>query len=66
MNLSTSQFFELVAFLYGHFEAPVCKLYLLFISAYAAQEKEKKDKKVLLPTGISKSSAHAVLWYEIL
>jgi hypothetical protein len=29
----------------------VCKLYLLFISADAAQEKEKK-KKVLLPTGV--------------
>jgi hypothetical protein len=39
----------------------VCKLYLLFISADAAQEKEKKEKKVLLPTGASKSAAHTVL-----
>ena len=39
------------------FETPVCKLYLLFISADAAQEKEKKEKKVLLPTGVSKSAA---------
>jgi hypothetical protein len=37
----------------------VCKLYLLFISADAA--KEKKEEKVLLPTGVSKSIAHAVL-----
>jgi hypothetical protein len=34
------------------FETPVCKLYLLFISADAAQEQEKKEKKVLLPTGV--------------
>jgi hypothetical protein len=39
----------------------VCKLYLLFLSANAAQEKEKKEKKVLLPTGVSKSTAHALL-----
>jgi hypothetical protein len=38
----------------------VCKLYLLFISANAAQEKEKKEKKVLQPTGVSKSVAHTV------
>jgi hypothetical protein len=38
----------------------VCKLYLLFISADAAQEKEKKDKKVLLPAGVSKSATHTV------
>jgi hypothetical protein len=41
----------------GDFETPACKLYLLFISADAAQEKEKK---VLLPTGVSKSAAHTV------
>jgi hypothetical protein len=35
---------------------PVCKLYLLLNSANAAQEK----KKVLLPTGVSNSAAHAV------
>jgi hypothetical protein len=40
------------------FEMPVCKLYLLFISADAAQEKEKKEKKVLLPIGVSKCKAH--------
>jgi hypothetical protein len=34
------------------FETTVRKLYLLFISANAAQEKEK-EKKVLLPTGVS-------------
>jgi hypothetical protein len=39
----------------------VCKLFLLFISADAAQEKEKKYKKVLLPTCVSKSAAHAVI-----
>jgi hypothetical protein len=38
----------------------VCKLYLLFISANAAQEKEKKEKKVMLPFGVSKPAAHAV------
>jgi hypothetical protein len=38
----------------------VCKLYLLFISANVAQEKEKKEKKLLQPTGVSKSVAHAV------
>jgi hypothetical protein len=43
------------------FETRVCKLYLLLISADAAQEKEKKEKKVLLPTGVSKSAAHTVL-----
>jgi hypothetical protein len=32
----------------------------VFISANAAQEKEKKEKKVLLPAGISKSAAHTV------
>jgi hypothetical protein len=37
----------------------VCKLYSLFISADAAQEK-KKEKKVLLPTGVSKSTARTV------
>jgi hypothetical protein len=37
----------------------VCRLYLLFISADAAQEKEKK-KKVLLCTGVLKSAAHTV------
>jgi hypothetical protein len=41
------------------FETPVCKLYLLFLSANAAQEKEKK---MLLPIGVSKSTAHAVLY----
>jgi hypothetical protein len=35
------------------FKTPVCKLHLLFISANAALEKEKKEKKVLLPTGVS-------------
>jgi hypothetical protein len=40
------------------FETPVCKLYFLVISADASQEKEKKEKKVLLPTGVSKSTAH--------
>jgi hypothetical protein len=39
---------------------PVSKLYLLFLSANAAQEKEKKRKKVPLPTGVSKSTAHTV------
>jgi hypothetical protein len=38
----------------------VCKLYLLFISIKAAEEKEKKEKKVVLPTGVSKSAAHTV------
>jgi hypothetical protein len=38
----------------------VCKLYLLFFSAIAAREKEKKEKKVLLPTCVSKSVVHAV------
>jgi hypothetical protein len=32
----------------------------LFISADAAEENEKKEKKVLLPTGISKSEAPTV------
>jgi hypothetical protein len=32
----------------------------LFITANAAQEKEKKEKKVLQPTGVSKSVAHAL------
>jgi hypothetical protein len=32
----------------------------LFISADAAKEKEKKRKKVLLLTGVSKSAAHTV------
>jgi hypothetical protein len=32
----------------------------LFISDDAAQEKEKKEKKGLLPTGVSKSAAHTV------
>jgi hypothetical protein len=40
----------------------VCKLYLLFISADAAQEEEKKEKNVQLPTGVSKSIAHMVIW----
>ncbi len=40
------------------FEAPVCKLYLLFFSADAAKEKEKK---VLLHTSVSKSAAHTVI-----
>jgi hypothetical protein len=44
------------------FETPVSKLYLLFISADAAQE--KKGKNVLLPTGVSKSTAHAVITKE--
>ncbi len=39
---------------------PVCKVYLLFISADAANEKEKKEKQVLLPTGVSKSVARTV------
>jgi hypothetical protein len=42
------------------FETPVFKLYLLFISANAIQEKKKKEKKVLLPTGVSKSEARTV------
>jgi hypothetical protein len=46
------------------FETLVCKLYLLFISANAAQEKEKKAKKVLLPTGVSKSTAHTVTLFK--
>jgi hypothetical protein len=33
----------------------------MFISVNAAQEKEKKEKKVLLPTGVSKSATHAVI-----
>jgi hypothetical protein len=37
----------------------VCKLYLLFITANAAQE--KKEKKVLQATGVSKSVAHALI-----
>jgi hypothetical protein len=40
----------------------VCKLYLLFLSADA--EKKKKEKKVLLPTGVSKSTAHTVYYEE--
>jgi hypothetical protein len=44
---------------------PVCKLHLFFISANAAQEKEKK-KKVLQPTGVSKSVAHALLSSDFL
>jgi hypothetical protein len=40
------------------FDTAVCKLYLLFISVYTAQE--KKEEKVLLPTGVSKSTAHTV------
>jgi hypothetical protein len=43
------------------FETPVCKLYLLFISADAAQDKEKKEKQVLLSTGVLKSTVHTVL-----
>jgi hypothetical protein len=31
------------------FETPVCKLYLLFLSANAAQEKEKKRKNCCCP-----------------
>jgi hypothetical protein len=31
------------------FEMPVCKLYLLFISADAAKEKEKKRKQYFCP-----------------
>jgi hypothetical protein len=38
----------------------VCKLYLLFLSADAGKEKEKKEKKLLLPTGVSKSTANSV------
>jgi hypothetical protein len=34
--------------------------FLLYISANAAQEIAKKEKKVLLPTGVSKSTAHAL------
>jgi hypothetical protein len=37
---------------------PVGKLYLLFISANVANEKEKKKKQVLLPACVSKSAAH--------
>jgi hypothetical protein len=44
-------------------ETQVCKLYLLFLSANAAQEKRrKKEKKVLLPAGVKKSTAHAVIF----
>jgi hypothetical protein len=43
------------------FETPECKLYLLFLAADAAQEKEKKEKKVVLPAGVSKSVAQTVL-----
>jgi hypothetical protein len=39
--------------------------FLLFISADAAQEKEKKEKKVLLPTGGSKCAAQTVLLVTI-
>jgi hypothetical protein len=45
------------------FETPVCKLYMLFISANATQDKEKK--KVLLPTGVSKCAAHTVLIFQL-
>jgi hypothetical protein len=38
----------------------------LFISADAAEEKEKKEKKVLLPNGVSKSTAHTVLQMSLL
>jgi hypothetical protein len=38
------------------FQTPACNFW--FISADAAQEKEKKRKKVLLPAGVSKSAAH--------
>jgi hypothetical protein len=39
---------------------PACKIYLLFISVNAAQEKEKKEKIVQQPTDVSKSVAHTV------
>jgi hypothetical protein len=42
------------------FEMPVCKHYILSISVDAAKEKEKKEKRVLLPTGILKSAAQYV------
>jgi hypothetical protein len=42
------------------FKMPVFKLYLLFISADAAQDKEK-EKKVLLPTDVSKSTVHTII-----
>jgi hypothetical protein len=42
------------------FETPVCKLYLLFITADAAQEKEQKRRKCCSPLGVSKSVAHAL------
>jgi hypothetical protein len=34
--------------------------FLLCFSADAAQEKEKKEKQVLLPAGVLKSVAHTV------
>jgi hypothetical protein len=42
------------------FEMPVCKHYLLFISADTSQEKGKKEKKKFLPTGVLRSAAHIV------
>ncbi len=42
------------------FETPVCKFYLLFISADAAQEKEKREESAAVSTGVSKSAAHTV------
>jgi hypothetical protein len=38
------------------FETPVCKIYCLFLPMLP-----KKKKKVLLPTGVSKSTAHTVI-----
>jgi hypothetical protein len=43
----------------------VCKNYLLLLSADAAQEKEKKRKKVRLPAGVSKSAAHTVFFANL-
>jgi hypothetical protein len=41
------------------FETPVCKLYFLFVSADAAQEKEKREESAAA-TDVSKYAAHTV------
>jgi hypothetical protein len=44
------------------FETPVCKL---FLSANAAQEKEKKRREVLLPTGVFKVHSRYSIWITL-
>jgi hypothetical protein len=42
------------------FETPVYKLYFFVYFCQCCPRKRKKEKKVLLPTGVSKSAAHTV------